>query len=68
MPPSTIHVGQEAKALHGQAGYTTATDAKDQPSRPTRLINREESIYGLLNEYIPPAAYEARYYQQAAVA
>ena len=43
---ATIHVGQEAKALHVQAGYTTATDAKDRPSRPTRLITGRSPYTG----------------------
>ena len=45
---ATIHDGQEATALHSQAGYTTAADSTDQSSLLTRLQNREESIYGLL--------------------
>ena len=44
---ATIHVGQEDRRLHAQAGYTTATDSKDPWSRHS-LDNREESIYGLL--------------------
>jgi hypothetical protein len=44
---ATIHVGQEDESLHLKAGYTTAADSKDTQSA-TRLKNREESIYGLL--------------------
>ena len=33
---ATIHVGQEADALHAQAGYTTAADSKNTVSRITR--------------------------------
>ena len=45
---ATIHVGQDADALHQRAGYTTAADAKDHLSQIHSLINREESIYSLL--------------------
>ena len=41
-----IHVGQEADVLHEQAGYTTATDAKDRPSRPTRLTTGRSPYTG----------------------
>jgi hypothetical protein len=34
---ATIHVGQEPRALHAEAGYTTATDSKDPWSPITRL-------------------------------
>ena len=33
---ATIHVGQEADALHTQAGYTTAADSKDTMSQTAR--------------------------------
>ena len=43
---ATIHVGQEAEALHGQAEYTTATDTKDRPSRTTRLTTGRSPYTG----------------------
>ena len=45
---ATIHVGQEAEALHGQAEYTTATDTKDPTVTTHSLDHRGESRYGLL--------------------
>ena len=49
---ATIHVGQEDEItiLHTQAGYTTATDVDGHRIIGHSLDNREESIYGLLEQ------------------